>query len=206
MNILVTGGAGCIGSDLCEALAVQGHRVRVTDNLSSGKRVHLEGLLKKPGFEFVEGDLCDLDTVDRVTKGVEFVYHMAANPDVKFTPGEATDPGTATDKDLPQNTICTYNVVEAMRRHGVRELAFASASAVYGIAPEMPNREDSFFPQPIRLKQDPARLLILSNGLQAKSYLLSEECVSAMLFAVEHAEQRLGEDSPAAGFPLAAAR
>jgi UDP-glucose 4-epimerase len=236
MNILVTGGAGCIGSDLCEALITQGHNVTALDNLSSGKREHVQAMLESPRFRFIEGDLLDLDLVERVCDGMEFAYHMAANPDVKFTAGDPTD------KDLRQNTICTYNVLEAMRRKGVRKLAFASTSAVYGISPEMPIREDTFFPRPIslygatkqgcealissfqnlfemqcwvfrfanivgpkvrskgrtvigdfifRLQQDPSKLLILGNGQQAKSYLLSEECVSAMLFAVEHAQEPL---------------
>jgi UDP-glucose 4-epimerase len=234
MNILVTGGAGCIGSDLCEALLAQGDSVTALDNLSSGKRDHIEGMLQNPKFRFIQGDLLDLALVERSMEGIDFVYHMAANPDVKFTPGDPTD------KDLNQNTICTYHVLEAMRRKGVRKLAFASTSAVYGISPEMPIREDSFFPRPIslygatkqgcealicsfqnlfemqcwifrfanivgpkvrskgrtvigdfifRLQQDPSKLLILGNGQQAKSYLLSEECVSAMLFAVEHATE-----------------
>jgi UDP-glucose 4-epimerase len=236
MKILVTGGAGCIGSDLCEALIAEGHSVVAVDNLSSGKREHVEGMRRNPRFQFVEGDLLDLALVETSLEGVEFVYHMAANPDVKFTSGDPTD------RDLNQNIVCTYHVLEAMRRRGIGKLAFASTSAVYGISPEIPIREDSFFPRPIslygatkqacealisafqnlfemqcwvfrfanivgpkvrskgrtvigdfifRLRQDPSKLLILGNGQQAKSYLLSEECVSAMMFAVEHAREPL---------------
>ena len=236
MNILVTGGAGCIGSDLCEALIASGHKVRALDNLSSGKREHIESLRHQDRFQFIEGDLLHLSVVEESMEEIDFVYHLAANPDVKFTPGDPSD------KDLQQNTICTYHVLEAMRRRGITKLAFASTSAVYGIAPEMPIREDSFFPRPIslygatkqgcealitafqnlfgmqcwifrfanivgpkvrskgrtvigdfifRLRQDASKLLILGNGQQAKSYLLSEECVAAMLFAVEHASEPL---------------
>jgi UDP-glucose 4-epimerase len=214
----------------------QGHQVVALDNLSSGKREHIDGLLHSPRFEFVEADLLDPVVPEAAMDGVELVYHMAANPDVKFTTGDATD------KDLRQNTLCTYNVLEAMRRRNIKKLVFASTSAVYGIAPELPIRESGFFPQPIslygatklaceglissfqnlfemqcwvfrfanivgpkvrsrgrtvigdfihRLQLDPTKLTILGNGKQAKSYLLSEECVGAMLFATEHAREPL---------------
>jgi UDP-glucose 4-epimerase len=233
MQMLVTGGAGCIGSDLAEALIARGDYVRVVDNLSSGKSEHIEPIRDNPAFEFVEGDLEDPALADAVMTGVEMVYHLAANPDVKFVQGDATD------KDLRQNTICTYNVLESMRKHGVRRLAFASTSAVYGISPVQPIPESAFFPQPIslygatklaceamicafrnlfdmqcwifrfanivgpkvrkkgrtvigdfiaRLRENPEKLVILGDGRQAKSYLLSEECVAAMLFAVERAK------------------
>jgi UDP-glucose 4-epimerase len=233
MKILVTGGAGCLGSDLCEALVAQGQSVIALDNLSSGKREHLKNLQHSPLFRFIEGDLIDAELVERSFEGVEFVYHLAANPDVKFNTGDATN------KDLQQNLICTYHVLEGMRRQGVRKIAFASTSAVYGMAPEMPISESGFFPQPIslygatklgcealissfqnlfemqcwifrfanivgpkvrskgrtviadfihRLQRDPTKLVILGNGQQAKSYLLSEECVTAMLFCVEQAK------------------
>lgn len=126
MNVLVTGGAGCIGSDLCELLLRRGNEVLAVDNLSSGSVDHLEGVLDHPRFRFVEGDLLDPAVLCQVMPGVEFVYHMAANPDVKYTHGERTD------KDLRQNTLVTYNVLEAMRVAGIRNLAFSSTSAVYG--------------------------------------------------------------------------
>lgn len=236
MKALVTGGAGCIGSDLAEALVLRGDEVVVADNLSSGKIEHVAALQGCPNFRFIEGDLEDLDFTTSAMKGVEIVYHLAANPDVKFTEGDATD------KDLRQNTICTYNVLESMRRTGVKKLAFASTSAVYGISPIQPIPESAFFPQPIslygatklgceslisafrnlfgfdcwifrfanivgpkvrkkgrtvigdfiaRLQENPRRLKILGDGRQAKSYLLSDECVEAMLFVIEHAGEPL---------------
>jgi len=229
--ILVTGGAGCIGSDLAAALLHRGHPVTVLDNLSSGKREHIAGLLGQPAFRFIKGDLLDPTALDAALAGVEMVYHLAANPDVKFIPGDPTD------KDLQQNTICTYSVLEGMRRHGIRRLAFSSTSAIYGICERQPIAEDQS-PRPIslygatklsceamigafqhlfamdccifrfanivgpkvrkrgrtvigdfidKLQRDPTRLQILGNGLQAKSYLLAEECVAAMLFAADHA-------------------
>jgi UDP-glucose 4-epimerase len=236
MKTLVTGGAGCIGSDLAAALLARGDEVVVLDNLSSGKTEHIDALASHPGFRFVMGDLTGLDAVERVMPGVEMVFHLAANPDVKFVEGEPTD------KDLRQNTLCTYNVLEAMRRHGVKKLAFSSTSAVYGVSLVQPIPESVFFPQPIslygatkmacegmisafgnlfgmhcwifrfanivgpkvrkkgrtvlgdfvaRLQENPRKLLILGDGRQAKSYLLSEECIEAMLFTIEHANEAL---------------
>ena len=136
MKILVTGGAGCIGSDLTEELLRRGDQVTVLDNLSSGKLEHIEPLLMHERFRFVQGDLLDASAIECMA-GVDMVYHMAANPDVKFTAGDATD------KDLQQNTIATYNVLEAMRQYGVRRLAFASTSAVYGISEVQPIPESA---------------------------------------------------------------
>jgi UDP-glucose 4-epimerase len=234
-RILVTGGAGCIGSDLARVLVERGDEVVVFDNLSSGKWEHVEPLIEHPNFRFVEGDLLDRDALRSAMKGIGMVYHLAANPDIRFAPGDRTD------KDLEQNTIATYHVLDAMAAGGVRRLAFASSSAVYGITDGKPIPED--FPRrPIslygatklgcealigafqnlfgiqswifrfanivgrkvrksgrtvisdfiaKLQENPRRLEILGNGKQAKSYLLSGECIEAMLFAVEHARGEL---------------
>src|SRR5947209_10171909 len=100
MNILVTGGAGCIGSDLAEALVARGEHVVVVDNLTSGKREHMNSLVDKPNFRFVEGDIEDAAVIDSILcdANVEMVYHLSANPDIKFVEGDGTD------KDLRQNT------------------------------------------------------------------------------------------------------
>ena len=117
-KVLVTGGAGCIGSDLAERLFQQGHRVIVLDNLSSGRVGHIQGLLDHERFHFIEGDLLDQSALDRAMDSVEMVYHLAANPDVKFTPGDPTD------KDLRQNTLATYAVLETMRPQRCQESCF----------------------------------------------------------------------------------
>src|SRR5260370_12829403 len=132
MKILVTGGAGCIGSDLAERVWLQGHSVTVVDDLSSGKVEHIATLLPHPRFRFIEADLLDPDTAQSVMPGVDFVHHLAANPDVKYSPGDPTD------KDLRQTILVTYNVLEAMRLAGVKLFAFSSTSAVYGIAQRLP--------------------------------------------------------------------
>jgi len=134
--MLVTGGAGCIGSELCAALLSRGHAVIALDNLSSGKLEHIETLHAHPSFRFVEGDVLDPKALDAALEGVTFVHHLAANPDVKFTPD-------APDRDLRQNTIATAAVLDAMRRHEVKRLAFSSTSAVYGSSPVQPIPESS---------------------------------------------------------------
>jgi UDP-glucose 4-epimerase len=128
---LVTGGAGCIGSELCAALLARGHEVIALDNLSSGRLEHIEPLTAKPSFRFVRGDVLDPQALDGTLDGVSFVHHLAANPDVKFTEAEP-------DRDLRQNTLATAALLDAMRRHKITRLAFSSTSAVYGISPVQP--------------------------------------------------------------------
>ncbi len=130
-RILVTGGAGCIGSELCAALLARGHHVVAFDNLSSGKAEHVEPLATNPRFRFVHGDVLDSAALDAALDGVGFVHHLAANPDVKFAPD-------APDRDLRQNTLATATLLDAMRRRGVSRLAFSSTSAVYGTSPVQP--------------------------------------------------------------------
>jgi UDP-glucose 4-epimerase len=113
-QVLVTGGAGCIGSDLCEELLGRGLKVVAVDNLSSGKLEHISNLLGNERFRFCERDLLDPGALVDLMPGVSAVYHLAANPDVKFVPGDPTD------KDLQQNIVATYNVLESMRVNGVR--------------------------------------------------------------------------------------
>lgn len=145
MKALITGAAGCIGSDLAEALLARGHHVAGIDNLSSGKLEHISPLMGQKNFRFIERDLEDMAAVEAAMLDIDFVWHLAANPDVKFTEGDATD------KDLRQNTLCTYNVLEAMRRRSIKQLVFSSTSAVYGICPVQPIPENAPFPQPISL-------------------------------------------------------
>ncbi len=137
MRALITGGAGCIGSDLAAALLEGGGETVILDNFSSGRREHIEPLLERPGFTLIEGDLLDPAAVERAVRGADIVWHLAANPDVKFSPGMPTD------LDLRQNTLATYNVLEAMRKAGVGRIAFASTSAVYGIQERLPIPEDA---------------------------------------------------------------
>ena len=133
MRVLVSGGAGFIGSHLVDLLVARGDDVRVYDNLSSGREAFLEH--HNGSVEFVQGDLLDLDAVVAAMEGVDLVFHLAANPDIRL--------GTEiTDTDLKQGTVATYNVLEAMRRQGVKDIAFASSSVVYGETEVMPTPEE----------------------------------------------------------------
>lgn len=142
MKILVTGGAGCIGSELCERLVKEGNQVTIYDNFSSGKEMHTENL--KRNAKIIKSDILDFQKLSEEMKGIELVFHLAANPDIKYSEGDQTD------EDLKQNTIGTYNVLEAMRLNGVRKIAFASSSAVYGEPKTFPTPEDTTL-EPISL-------------------------------------------------------
>jgi len=131
-SYLVTGGAGFIGSHLSEELVRRGHRVRVADNLSTGKRRNLDHI---SGVEFMHGDLADLTFATRVVQGMDFVLHQAAIPSV---PRSVSDPLTSNRANID----ATLNVLVASRDAGVKRLVFAGSSSEYGNAPTLPKRED----------------------------------------------------------------
>jgi UDP-glucose 4-epimerase len=132
-RILVTGGAGFIGSHAVEALVAAGAQVTVLDDLSAGKREFLAGVEKR--ITFVEGDAGDAATLDRLLPGMRSVWHLAANPEVRTG---ATDPSG----HFEANVAVTFRLLEAMRRHKVKHLAFTSTSTVYGRATVLPTPED----------------------------------------------------------------
>ena len=139
MRVLVTGAAGFIGSNLVDRLLMQGDDVVGFDNFSTGQRRFLEHALRHPRFSLVEGDTLDPDALGRAMTGCDIVFHLAANADVRF--------GTEHPrKDLEQNTIATFNVLEAMRSAGVRRIAFSSTGSIYGDATKIPTPEDAPFP------------------------------------------------------------
>ena len=139
MKVLVTGSAGFIGSTLTDRLLVEGHQVVGYDNLSTGQRRFLEHAERSGQFRLEQGDILDLDRLTAAMEGVEFVFHLAANADVRF--------GTAHPrKDLEQNTIGTWNVLEAMRAKGARRIVFASTGSIYGEPDVFPTPEDAPFP------------------------------------------------------------
>ncbi len=133
MHCLVTGGAGFVGSHLVDLLLEAGHEVSIFDNFSSGRSEFLQH--HGEDVSIIEGDLLDLDAVNGAMHGIEIVYHLAANPDIRLGT-------TITDTDLKQGTVATYNVLEAMRVNGVKKIAFSSSSVVYGEAEQMPTPED----------------------------------------------------------------
>ncbi len=139
MRTFVTGCAGFIGSTLTDRLLQAGHSVTGFDNFSSGRMEFLHQAQQSPQFRLERGDLLDLNHLTRAMRGCDFVFHIAANADVRWGLGHPR-------KDLEQNTIATWNVLEAMRATGIRQIAFASTSAVYGEARIIPTPEDSPFP------------------------------------------------------------
>lgn len=132
MKMLVTGGAGFIGSHLVDALVKAGHHVTVLDNLSSGSRDFLADSLD--AIDLVVADARDGSVYDDLLPGTDMVWHLAANPEVRT--GE-TDPGAHYD----MNVAMTWTILEAMRKHNTPRLAFTSTSTVYGTATVMPTPE-----------------------------------------------------------------
>ena len=230
MKAFVSGGAGFIGSNLVDRLLDVGHEVTVYDNLSTGLLQFLEYARDFDRFRLVEGDLLDEGSLSEAIAGHEFVFHLAANADVRF--------GTEHPRrDLEQNTIVTYNILEAMRNHGIRKIAFASTGSVYGEATVIPTPEGAPFPIQTslyaasklagegmiaaycegfgfqswifrfvsilgerythghvfdfyrELKQNPSRLEVLGNGKQRKSYLYIQDCIDAILLALEKSNE-----------------
>lgn len=136
---LVTGAAGFIGSNLVDRLLARGWDVIGIDNLSTGFREFLTDALSHPHFTFFEGDLLDGEAVRTAVEGCDIVYHMAANADVRFGVEHPR-------RDLEQNTMATFNVLEAMRGSGVARIVFASTGSIYGEPDVHPTPEDAPFP------------------------------------------------------------
>jgi UDP-glucose 4-epimerase len=225
MRAFVTGGAGFIGSNLVDRLLADGHSVVAYDNFSTGQRAFLRGAAAHAAFTLVEGDTLDLDALTRAMAGADTVFHLAANADVRFGTHHPR-------KDLEQNTVATFNVLEAMRATRVRRIAFASTGSVYGEPNVFPTPEDAPFPLQTSLygasklagegliaayasgfgfegcifrfvsilgerythghvfdfyrslRRDPARLRVLGDGRQRKSYLYVGDCIEAILLAM----------------------
>jgi UDP-glucose 4-epimerase len=133
VRILVTGGAGFIGSHLVDRLAAEGHQIRVIDNLSSGR---LENLAHRRDVEVIIGDLKNPQDVQKAVRGVDAVFHFAANPEVRVS---TTNP----DIHFNENVVATFNLLEAMRKNDVTQLVFASSSSVYGEPDEIPVDENA---------------------------------------------------------------
>jgi UDP-glucose 4-epimerase len=138
-RVFVTGGAGFIGSHLVDALLDDGSAVTAYDNLSTGRPAFLERAIGRPGFQLVEGDLLDLSRLTGALAGHDLVVHLAANADVRFGLEHP-------QRDLEQNTIGTFHVLEAMRAAGVRRIAFASTGSIYGEPEVFPTPEHCAFP------------------------------------------------------------
>ena len=228
MRALVTGAAGFIGSTLVDRLLQDGNEVLGFDNFSTGQEEFVTQAVLNPRYRLVRADLLDLDALRAAMSGIDAVFHLAANADVRF--------GTEHPRrDLEQNTIATWNVLEAMRSHGVRRLAFSSTGSVYGEAKVIPTPEDCPFPVQTslygaskvaaegmiqaycegygfqacifrfvsimgerythghvfdfykQLLEHPEELRVLGNGKQRKSYLYVQDCIDAILLAMDKA-------------------
>ena len=136
---LVTGAAGFIGSNLVDRLLALGHQVVGYDNFCTGQERFLESAVRHPAFQLIRGDVLQFEDTALAMRGCELVFHLAANADVRF----GTDHPR---RDLEQNAIATWNVLEAMRVGGIRRIAFSSTGSVYGEAPVIPTPEDCPFP------------------------------------------------------------
>lgn len=139
MRAFVTGGAGFIGSTLVDRLLDDEHAVVAFDNFSTGQARFLESAMHRSGFTLVRGDTLDPPALAAAMRGADTVFHLAANADVRF----GTDQPR---RDLEQNTIATFNVLEAMRANGIRRIAFASTGSIYGEATVIPTPESAPFP------------------------------------------------------------
>lgn len=130
MHLLITGGAGFIGSNLARVALAAGHSVRVIDNLSTGRRENLDGL----DIDFIEASILDMEAVSQAMEGVDSVVHLAAIPSV---PRSVANPRASHEA----NTTGTLNVLEGARAANVKHLSCASSSSVYGANPKLPKSE-----------------------------------------------------------------
>jgi len=138
-SFFITGAAGFIGSNLADSLLKKSLAVTGYDNFSTGFPENLDRARQCVGFNMIEGDIMDLPALARAMAGCDFVFHLAANADVRF--------GTEHPrKDLEQNTIATFNVLEAMRANDISHIAFSSTGSIYGEPELFPTPEDAPFP------------------------------------------------------------
>jgi UDP-glucose 4-epimerase len=138
-TVFITGAAGFIGSTVTDRLLADGKKVVGWDNFSTGQEPFLKGAKASPNFKLIKGDNLDLDTLTKAMAGCDTVFHLAANADVRFGLNHPS-------KDLQQNTIATFNVLEAMRSNGIKTIAFSSTGSVYGEAEMIPTPENAPFP------------------------------------------------------------
>jgi UDP-glucose 4-epimerase len=233
VTTFVTGTAGFIGSNLVDRLLSDGEAVVGYDNLSTGMTEFISSSSRHPHFTFAHGDLLDACSLTEAMGRASRVMHLAANADVRFGLEHPR-------KDLEQNTIATFDVLEAMPANNVREIAFASTGSIYGEATVVPTPEDAPFPVQTslygasklacegliatdaeaygikahifrfvsilgqryshlhvfdfmkQLAEDPGRLHILGDSSQRKSYLHVDDCIEAMLLALETGDERVG--------------
>ena len=138
-KILVTGCAGFIGSNLVDKLLTQKCHIIGIDNLKTGQKVFLKSALKNKNFQFFKCDLLNLNKIKKIFKGSKIVFHLAANADVRYGYKNPY-------RDLEQNTITTFNVLEAMRKNNINKIVFCSTGSAYGEPKNFPTPENDDFP------------------------------------------------------------
>lgn len=233
MHYFITGGAGFIGSNLVDRLLKDGNKVTIYDNFSTGL---IENLKEAKSFKdnciIVKGDLLDIKQLTTAMNGCDFVFHFAANADVRFGLDHPR-------KDLEQNTIATFNVLEAMRNNNIKKIAFSSTGAIYGEPDIFPTPEACPIPRQTslygaakvageglieaycegfgfqswifrfvailgkryihghvfdfykKLMKDKNELQVLGDGHQKKSYLDIQDCIDAIIMAIEKAKDKV---------------
>jgi UDP-glucose 4-epimerase len=134
-KVLVTGGAGFIGSHIVDRLLADGHYVVAFDNMTSGKMEFIAHHLNDPHFKLINGDMLQPDQIYKACNDVEHVFHLAANPDVRIG-------ASNTRMHFDQNILATYNLLDAMHKQRVRKIAFTSSSTIYGEANIIPTPEN----------------------------------------------------------------
>ncbi len=139
MKIFITGGAGFIGSNFSEYLLRDGHNVTIYDNFSTGKIKFLKESRKFDNFKVVNGDLLDKEKLNSSIKNNDIIIHLAANADVRFGLDNPY-------RDIEQNTLATFNVLEAMRLHKIKKIIFSSTGSIYGESEIIPTPENAPFP------------------------------------------------------------
>jgi len=132
---VVTGGAGFIGSHLADELAKQGYHVVILDDLSTGKKENIAGLLSRDNVEFVEGSITNLSMLRKLFQRIDYIFHQAAIPSVLRS---VENPQAVHEVNLTG----TLNVLLAAKDNGVKKVVYASSSSVYGDTPTLPKRED----------------------------------------------------------------
>ena len=138
-KIIVTGCAGFVGSNLVDRLLAHKHQIIGIDNLRTGQKNFLKHALKDKNFKFFKCDLLNLNKIKKIFNGSEMVFHLAANADVRYGYKNPF-------RDLEQNTITTYNVLETMRKNNINKIVFCSTGSVYGEPNKFPTPEDYSFP------------------------------------------------------------
>ena len=139
MKAFISGVAGFIGSNLADRLLEMGYYVRGYDNFATGQKKFISRALSNPKFDFIEADMLDKQKLSDSLSGIDIVFHLAANADIK-------DGLNNPVRDLEQNTIATSNILEAMRINNVKKILFSSTGSVYGEACVIPTPENAPFP------------------------------------------------------------